>query len=243
MALSLTIVGGKAYAIQADQNVKTAEVDSTLIKPYIAKIEAYKDLLKDAEKDANKQADELKSQIKNLNDRISNLESENNSLKQTIKDFEDIEEKYNRDLISGATYYLFIPYEEYIINGKTMIPIKDIVIRNFKKAEGSKAYEERKNRLPLLENYKSDIDTIKAFLGNVKKEYFGIADLQSRAKAPEKLKELKELVVYKRYQTYPDWKATYLGGKIVKIEAILNRPSAQTYSELMKVKEELENSK
>ena len=49
IALSLTIVGVKAYANQTGQNVKTAEVDSTLIKPYIAKIEVYKDLLKEAE--------------------------------------------------------------------------------------------------------------------------------------------------------------------------------------------------
>ena len=238
IALSLTIVGGKAYANQTDQNVKTAEVDSTLIKPYIAKIEVYKDLLKEAEKDANKQAEESKSKIEDLESKIKRLEKQkktlNDSIKKLNEEINSVKSVSNRKLISMASNFIYIPYEDYSIN--------KIAIPAFESAMGSKEYDEYKGRLPLLEKYKEDIDSIRIFLGGLKETFF-TKSFSRNTECSNTLKKLKDSEVYKRYQTYPDWKATYLGGKIVKIEAILNRPSAQTYSELMKVKKELEDLK
>lgn len=238
IALSLTIVGGKAYANQADQNVKTAEVDSTLIKPYIDQIKSLEGLYDRAKDNAYKQAADLNGKIEKLESKIERLEKQKKTLNDSIiklnEEINNVKSVSNRKLISMASNFIYIPYEDYSIN--------KIAIPAFESAKGSKEYDEYKGRLSLLEKYKEDIDSIKIFLGGLKETFF-TKSFSRNTECSNTLKKLTDLEVYKRYQTYSDWKATYLGQKIVRIETVLKNPSDKTYSELTKVKEELENSK
>lgn len=238
IALSLAIVGGKAYAIQADKNVKSEVPDSLLHKSCNEKINSLKELYNEAKDESYKQAADLNGKIEKLESQIKRLEKQKKTLNDSIiklnEEINNVKSVSNRKLISMASNFIYIPYEDYSIN--------KIAIPAFESAKGSKEYDEYKGRLSLLEKYKEDIDSIKIFLGGLKETFF-TKSFSRNTECSNTLKKLTDLEVYKRYQTYSDWKATYLGQKIVRIETVLKNPSDKTYSELMKVKDELEDLK
>lgn len=141
----------------------------------------------------------------------------------------------HRKLISLASNFLYIPYDEYSIN--------EIAVPAFAACEGSSAYATYKNRLPMLTNYKDDILSLINFIS------LTVADLTSEfnldfmkeEKAKNRLAELKQTPVYLRYAAYEDWENTYLGGYILQIEKELKTPKNVNIESLKDIQKQLES--
>jgi hypothetical protein len=132
-----------------------------------------------------------------------------------------------------ASNFLYIPYEAYSID--------EIAIPAFKATNGSKAYSKYQNRLPLLINYKTDVQSLIEYLAKAEKDLsIGLTKLRND-KAVEHLNILEALPLYTRYSTYNDWKNTYLGTQIIEIQKQLKTPSEKTSTQLKNIRVKLEN--
>jgi hypothetical protein len=167
------------------------------------------------------------SEIAKLKSQISNLQN------VTLKHFELANDTLQLKLISMASNFLYIPYEAYSID--------EIAIPAFKATNGSKAYSKYQNRLPLLINYKTDVQSLIEYLAKAEKDLsIGLTKLRND-KAVEHLNILEALPLYTRYSTYNDWKNTYLGTQIIEIQKQLKTPSEKTSTQLKNIRVKLEN--
>lgn len=183
-----------------------------------------KSLLKESQKETElKESDilKLKKELEGIqNGTVKRLEASNDSLR--------------RKLISMASNFLYIPYDQY--------SIEEIAIPAFKASAGSSVYVQYQNRLPLFENYNSYILSLIEFLAKAENDTSSSFKLTSMRKnnANEALTVLSTLPVFNDYMRYEDWKNTFLGKQIVAIQRILNSPNDSTSSQLKEIRIRLE---
>ncbi len=203
-----------------DGIVKLLAENSAQIDSLIGANSALKGLLRESQQEI-----EVKDrEITNLNIKIDDLQN------TTIKRLEASNDTLQRRLISMASNFLYIPYDEY--------SIEEIAIPAFLSTKGTSAYTRYQNRLPLLQNYKSDIASLVESLTQIEKDLeWGIVRNQ---KANEHLNNLKISPLYQRYSSYDDWENTYLGGQIQIICGLLKSPVEQTSSKLKNIRTNLE---
>lgn len=203
-----------------DGIVKLLAENSAQIDSLIGANSALKGLLRESQQEI-----EVKDrEITNLNIKIDDLQN------TTIKRLEASNDTLQRRLISMASNFLYIPYDEY--------SIEEIAIPAFLSTKGTSAYTRYQNRLPLLQNYKSDIASLVESLTQIEKDLeWGIVRNQ---KANEHLNNLKISPLYQRYSSYDDWENTYLGVQIQIICGLLKSPTEQTSSKLKNIRTNLE---
>lgn len=167
---------------------------------------------------------------------ISNLKAEAENIRSvsdsSIKDLQAKNEALTRKLISMASNFLYIPYEDYSIN--------NIAIPAFKAAEGTPVYTEYCNRLPMLENYKNDISAIIDFLSGTNKPFKFYDATVSKEEGNKCKLGLEALPCYQRYVVYDDWKNTFLGNYLNEMLKNYNNPTDQTFKNLEGIKSKLE---
>lgn len=165
---------------------------------------------------------------------ITNLQKKIDDLKNiTVKRLEASNDTLQRRLISMASNFLYIPYDEY--------SIEEIAIPAFVSTKGTSAYLLYQNRLPLLQNYKEDTSSLIAFLAQAEKDLSIPLAAMREKKAAEYRENLNLLPVFTRYNTYDDWKNTYLGNQICIILKYLQTPSEGTATQLKTIRTKLES--
>lgn len=181
--------------------------------------------LKGLLRDSQRETEMRERDITNLQRKISDLQN------ITVKRLEASNDTLQRRLISMASNFLYIPYQEY--------GIEEIAIPAFLSTSGTPAYTNYKNRLPLLQNYKSDIASLVNTLSQMEKDLqWGIVRKQ---KAIEHLNNIQSSTVYQRYISYDDWKNTYLGNQICIIQKYLQTPTETTAAQLKIIRTKLES--
>ncbi len=176
--------------------------------------------------DSQKETESKNRDISNLQHKIDELQN------ITIKRLEASNDTLQRRLISMASNFLYIPYDEY--------SIQEIAIPAFLSTKGTPAYARYQNRLPLLQNYKSDIESLVNSLSQMEKDMeVGLTEYRNK-KATEHLNNLQATPLYQRYTSYDDWENTYLGEQIRMVYTMLKSPSVDTSSKLKKIRTNLE---
>ena len=176
---------------------------------------------------------ESQQEIEAKNREITNLKHTIDELQNiTIKRLEASNDTLQRHLISMASNFLYIPYDEY--------SIEEIAIPAFLSTKGTSAYTRYKNRLPLLQNYKADIANLVNSLSQIEKDLgIGLTEYRNK-KAREHLNNMRTAPMYQRYTSYDDWENTYLGEQIRMIVTLLKSPSEDTSSKLETIRTNLE---
>ena len=182
--------------------------------------------LKGLLKGAQRETEMRERDITNLQRKIDDLQN------ITIKRLEASNDTLQRRLISMASNFLYIPYDEYSID--------EIAIPAFISTKGTSAYTQYHNRLPLLQNYRDDLSTLISFLTQAEKDLsIGLTRLREN-KAKEHLSNILSMPLYQRYSSYDDWKNTYLGTQICTIQKYLQTPAEGTAAQLKTIRTKLE---
>jgi hypothetical protein len=173
------------------------------------------------------QIDSLNSELENLRkenkaneakcrqmeNKIQSQQSEIQSKNNSIEKLETSYDKLQRKLVSMASNFLYIPYEQYSIDR--------IAIPAFELVRNTEYFDKYQNRLDMLKNYRNDVQELIDFLNSIKSEEkneFSMAfDFMREDVGNNMLEKLKSLNVYNRYQSYNDWTNTYLGREIQNI--------------------------
>ena len=182
--------------------------------------------LKDLLRESQQETDSKNREIANLNRKIENFQN------ITIKRLKASNDTLQRRLISMASNFLYIPYDEY--------SIEEIAIPAFLSTKDTPAYTRFQNRLPLLQNYKSDVISLVNSLSQMEKDLeIGLTAMRNQ-KANEHLNNLRVSSTYLRYTSYDDWENTYLGEQLQSILGLLKSPTEQTSSKLKTIRINLE---
>ncbi len=201
---------------------------------------AYENLLeqKNKVKDLQGQIDYLSKENTSLNRQIIDFEKKVNnnsdlqkkynkaleaidSLREEIKDARDYPDKCDKSLLIMASNFIYIPYEDYSIN--------KIAIPAFESVQNESLKDKYNDRLLMLKSYQTDVKELATFLGNCK-------NVTTALMGGTKLRDLKGLAVYKRYEQYTD-KTAYLCKIIARIITALDKPSQ---AELNSIRQELQ---
>lgn len=214
------------------QNQTTTVPDSILNKladnsELIDSLRNANSVLKGLLKESQQESESKEREIANLQRNIRDLKD------VTIKRLEASNDTLQRRLISMASNFLYIPYDEY--------SIEEIAIPAFSSTKGTPAYTQYQNRLPLLQNYRQDIVSLINFLAQASKDLSIPLTAMRESKAKENSSNLSSLPLYFRYSQYDDWKNTYLGIQICLIEKSLNNPTENTSKQLDNYKKGLES--
>ena len=218
-----------SISFRTTQKITLSDSIANLLKNNTLKLDslinentALKGLLKSAQKET-----EMKERdIINLQRKVDDLQN------ITIKRLEASNDTLQRRLISMASNFLYIPYDEY--------SIEEIALPAFLSTKGTPAYVRYQNRLPLLQNYKDDISSLITFLTQAEKD-LSIGFTRFREdKAKEHLSNIQTLPLYLRYSSYDDWKNTYLGTQICTIKKYLQTPTDGTSNQLKAIRTKLE---
>lgn len=210
-------VGTQAHEVNLpDSIVRLLAENVTQIDSLMRANSTLKGLLRESQQETEAQNRE----ITNLKRKIDDLHS------ITIKRLEASNDTLQRRLISMASNFLYIPYDEYGID--------EIAIPAFLSTKGTPAYTRYQNRLPLLQNYKSDVTSLVNSLSQMEKDLeWGIVRSQ---KANEHISNLHASYIYQRYTSYDDWENTYLGEQLQSILGLLKSPNEQTSSKLKTIR-------
>lgn len=205
-----------------DSIVRTLANNVVVIDSLTSENKALKGLLKDSQKETEAKEREIST----LNRKIDDLQN------VIIKRLEASNDTLQRRLISMASNFLYIPYDEY--------SIEEIAIPAFLATKGTPAYTRYQNRLPLLQNYRDDISSLVTFLVQAEKDIaIGLTKLRED-KAKEHLSNIQTLPLYLRYSSYDDWQNTYLGNLICSIQKYLQIPTEKTSAQLKTIRTKLE---
>ena len=205
-----------------DSIVRLLAENVTQIDSLMRANSALKGLLRESQQETEAQNRE----ITNLKRKIDDLHS------ITIKRLEASNDTLQRRLISMASNFLYIPYDEY--------GIEEIAIPAFLSTKGTPAYTRYQNRLPLLQNYKSDVTILINSLSQMEKDLeIGLTAMRNQ-KASDHLNNLQISSIYQRYTSYDDWENTYLGEQLQSILVLLKSPTEQTPSKLKTIRINLE---
>lgn len=240
LSIVLILLSAFPFKVLSEENsenilLKTAQEialpDSTicLLKNNALKIDSLTNentVLKGLLKEAQKETELKESNIINLQHKIDDLQN------ISIKRLEASNDSLQRDLISMASNFLYIPYDEY--------SIEEIALKAFLSTKGTPAYSQYQNRLPLIQNYRNDISSLITFLLQAEKNLaIGLTKLREN-KAKEYLSNIQSLDLYLRYSSYDDWENTYLGSQICTIQKYLQTPTESTSAQLKAVRTILE---
>lgn len=205
-----------------DSIVRLLAENVTQIDSLMRANSALKGLLRESQQETEAQNRE----ITNLKRKIDDLHS------ITIKRLEASNDTLQRRLISMASNFLYIPYDEY--------SIEEIAIPAVLSTKGTVAYTRYQNRLSLLQNYKSDIVSLINSLFQIEKDLsIGLTEYRNK-KAKEHLSNLQESLIYQRYISYDDWVNTYLGEQLQRIFTLLESPSEATSTQIKTIRTNLE---
>ncbi len=183
---------------------------------------ALKGLLKGAQKETEMRERDIATLQRKIDD-LQNI---------SIKRLEASNDTLQRRLISMASNFIYIPYDEYSID--------EIALPAFLSTKGTPAYIKYQNRLPLLQNYRGDISALISFLTQAEKDLsIGLTRLREN-KAKEHLSNIQTMPLYLRYSSYDDWKNTYLGTQICTIQKYLQTPTEGTAAQLKTIRTKLE---
>lgn len=218
-----SVPNDKAMALP-DGIVRKLADNEALVNSLKNENSALKDLMKESQKElVNKEnvTAELQAKIDSLQNVV-------------IKQMRDSIDGFQKDLISMASNFLYIPYERY--------SIEQIAIPAFESVKNPEYLDKYSNRLTLLKNYEENLKSLIAFLANAEKGLsYGLTSMKE-AKAKDNLDALSNSELYKDYQAYDDWKNTYLGRQISLIQKLLGNPSQDTSARLKEIRTKLENS-
>lgn len=196
---------------------KTTQIDS-LISANLA--------LKSLIRESQQELEAKSREFANLKRKIDDLQS------ITIKRLEASNDTLQKRLISMASNFMYIPYDEY--------SIEEIAIPAFLSTKDTPAYTRYQNRLPLLQNYKSDVVSLVNSLSQMEKDLeIGLTAMRNQ-KANDHLNNLHVSSIYLRYTSYDDWENTYLGEQLQRILGLLKSPNEQTSSKLKSIRINLE---
>lgn len=216
-------IGDEKNLSLPDSIINQLQANLLLIDSLTNQNKTLKSLLKESQKETERVEAEL-SDMKNLCSDLENIK---------IKNLEASNDTLQRWLVTVASNFLYIPYEDY--------SIQKVALPAFLATKGTAAYSRCENRLPLLQNYKADIISIIDFLRNSKAEYeFCVGDNMREGKAMDQLKKLSSLSLYIRYSSYNDWQNTYLGNEILSVQKVLQNPTIETPEKLDKIRNKLE---
>lgn len=204
-----------------DSIVRKLEDNTTRIQSLNNENMALKGLLKASQKETAQKEQE----IVKLQHRIDDLQN------LTIKKLEAANDTLQRRLVSMASNFLYIPYEEY--------SIEEIAVPSFLSTIGTPAFSKYQNRLPLLQNYKDDVSFLINFLEQAEKDLRIPLTKLREVKAKEYISALLTSPLYTRYTSYDDWENTYLGIKICLIQGLLKAPTEKTADNLKDINTQL----
>ena len=229
-------------SLAQSNDVKVLKTDSTSnveVKISVNKLTELENLKLDAEKKlklANKQIFELEKKamndsaiMKKNTETINGLKADNSKLKNEIVNYKEQLVKTDKCLVSIASNFLYLPYEEY--------SVKEVALRAFETISDNTFKEKYSSRKVLLENYKEDINKFISFLTTTQK---GLSNPFTK-EANAEISNLHKQSFYIAYQKYEDWKATYLGAKIVNVESQLKSFSQTHKVNFEKIINELSN--
>jgi len=233
LLITLSILSFKAFSQEnMDSRVQHISIPDSILRilagnaAMIDSLTNENTALKGLLKEAQKETEQKKRDVANLQRKIANLQD------ITIKRIEASNDTLQRRLISMASNFLYIPYDEYSIN--------EIAVPAFVSTRGTPAYSKYSNRLPLLQNYKDDLQSLIAFLIRAEKDLaIGLTKMRED-KAIEHLSNLSSMPLYLRYSSYDDWKNTYLGIQICLIQEKLRTPTEKTSAQLKSIRTNLE---
>lgn len=235
-AIILAILSSVNIETEAQQSLKNSEIvlpDSIgWLNKEVASLKERNNALKDLLKEEQQLVASKENKIYSLNDKIKQVES---SYNERITQLEEKNIYLLKKMVSIASNFLYIPYEEYSIN--------EIAIPAFKELEGSELFSKYNIRFELLKNYKSDIEMMIEFLTKAddifKIPYAPIIEDEAKVQCLNFEKSSFCL----NYKKYEDWEETYLGKKIRYINYILRNPvkDDQCQNKLKQLKSELES--
>lgn len=148
---------------------------------------------------------------------------------------------YQKKFSTMASNFLYLPYNKY--------SIEQIAIPAYEAIKGTDLYNQRAIRLQLLQSYRTDIESLIAYISDIEpklgklQEMFKMAtDRIKNDKWSELKNSLNSLSFVKEYQKYNDWKETYLGKQYLAIAGLLggNNPASSKAS-ITKIKENLQS--
>ena len=177
--------------------------------------------------------EEKDNAIKSLKNEILTLQNENKSKEDRISYME-------KEMISIASNFLYIPYEDY--------SIKEVAIPAFNNVKDIALKSKYNNRLELLQDYSEHVTELRVFLEGMNQEMEKKPLM--RKKEDELLRALHDLSVYKDYTVKykGEWQETYLGKLLVKVENkikdVANKDGQKdVFTQYIKELNNLENTK
>lgn len=225
----LCFIAGVAFSGSSQETASQAKIDSlenviktlqTIQKQSVRESLETEDKHKKELTDARELADSLKQ-------RVIALEKEK---EETVKRCEARNDSMQRQLISIASNFLYVPYDAYAID-KLAIPA-------FNGTQGSPYFDKYKIRLELLQNYRGDVEALIAYTTTLlEKPETGI-DHNWKDKRTEKRAEVRNgllnLSLVNRYKQYEDWQETWLGSRIANLEKYLQADKEEKTADKIK---------
>lgn len=137
-----------------------------------------------------------------------------------------------RKLVVTASNFIYSPYDQYLVDS--------IAIPAYMETKGTEVYERNHERLALLQEYRSDIETITRILA----DKYLVKDIcvstpKQQQLANELSSALKTSDTYKRYKEYED-NDTYIMKIVNRILQAINNPGKYTDRNLKEIRNELE---
>lgn len=191
-------------------------------------LEAEKTALKELLTESQQQVFTKDQEIERLGTELAASKRERET---RVKELESKNDSLLRVMISMASNFIYIPYEQY--------SIEQIAIPAFQSTQNSALYDEYRIRLEMLQSYRADVEFLVGYLTPAIEELsIGLTALREQ-KAQEYASKLTLSATYLRYTRYDDWKATFLGRVMSEILADLKSPSAETASKLGTIRDNL----
>lgn len=202
------------------------------------------------EKSIEEELREAQSTIKSQQEELNRLKGIETNFNQVVSEKENIEIKkkaaeqhafdVEKSLISMASNFLYVPYEAY--------GVEEIAVKAFESIQDQQLKQEYNQRYILLKNYQLHLKQFKAYLEKVQKECNGVfqatatefIDMVNPTVPPELI--LKNQPFYQEYIKYTDYKDTYIGGLIVKTEAILRAHTKAHRANMQEVITSIDNT-
>lgn len=163
-------------------------------------------------------ADDLNTQIANLQSSVSENYRKIQRLNHSLSDKDDEIQRLNNQIIASdkalvtlASNFLYIPYEEY--------SIYQVAVPAFEKVHTRSIRQEYNNRYIILSNYKNHVVELRTFLQEINRQLAGSAML--RPASSDLSKAFESLKIYTDYIAYNDWKNTYLGKFLKRVHSII----------------------
>lgn len=142
-------------------------------------------------------------------------------------------ENVNKKLANIASNFLYIPYEAY--------SIEKIAIPAFEAISLSSLRKKNEIKYTLLKNYQQDILSLLNFIHETKESFNNPFASKTSDTKNLYINKLHAQNFYKTYIQYSDWKSTYLGKKITKIESILVNSNGAKKPNFDEIENELSN--